>query len=34
MNEQHLPVAANLPARYLGSQDGVNKVKEEIFNII
>lgn len=30
MNEQHLPVAANLPARYLGSQDGVNKVKEEI----
>lgn len=26
-NEQHLPVAANLPAGYLGSQDGVNKVK-------
>lgn len=26
MNEQHLPVAANLPARYLSSQDGVNKV--------
>eukprot|EP00066_Takifugu_rubripes_P015241 XP_011604507.1 PREDICTED: dedicator of cytokinesis protein 9-like isoform X1 [Takifugu rubripes] len=25
MNEQHLPVAANLPARYLSSQDGVNK---------
>lgn len=34
MNEQHLPVAANLPARYLSSQDGVNKVKEEIFQII
>lgn len=28
MNEQHLPVAANLPARYLSSQDGVNKVKD------
>lgn len=27
MNEQQLPVAANLPAGYLGSQDGVNKVK-------
>lgn len=26
-NEQHLPVAANLPAGYLGSQDGVSKVK-------
>lgn len=26
-NEQQLPVAANLPAGYLGSQDGVNKVK-------
>ncbi|XP_028427778.1 dedicator of cytokinesis protein 9 isoform X7 [Perca flavescens] len=25
MNEQLLPVAANLPAGYLGSQDGVNK---------
>uniref|UniRef100_A0A3B5BH30 Dedicator of cytokinesis protein 9-like n=1 Tax=Stegastes partitus TaxID=144197 RepID=A0A3B5BH30_9TELE len=25
MNEQQLPVAANLPAGYLGSQDGVNK---------
>uniref|UniRef100_H3D6Y0 Dedicator of cytokinesis 9b n=1 Tax=Tetraodon nigroviridis TaxID=99883 RepID=H3D6Y0_TETNG len=25
MNEQHLPVAANLPARYLSSQDGVHK---------
>ncbi|XP_075905426.1 dedicator of cytokinesis protein 9 isoform X2 [Nelusetta ayraudi] len=24
-NEQHLPVAANLPAGYLSSQDGVNK---------
>lgn len=27
MNEQQLPVAANLPAGYLSSQDGVNKVK-------
>lgn len=26
MNEQQLPVAANLPARYLGSQDSINKV--------
>lgn len=26
MNEQQLPVAANLPAGYLGSQDGVTKV--------
>ncbi|XP_054864575.1 dedicator of cytokinesis protein 9 isoform X5 [Amphiprion ocellaris] len=25
INEQQLPVAANLPAGYLGSQDGVNK---------
>ncbi|XP_062417329.1 dedicator of cytokinesis protein 9 isoform X2 [Pungitius pungitius] len=25
MNEQLLPVAANLPAGYLGSQDGINK---------
>uniref|UniRef100_A0A667WY02 Dedicator of cytokinesis 9b n=1 Tax=Myripristis murdjan TaxID=586833 RepID=A0A667WY02_9TELE len=25
MNEQHMPVAANLPAGYLGSQDGVTK---------
>ncbi|KAM8905418.1 dedicator of cytokinesis protein 9 isoform 3-T3 [Spinachia spinachia] len=25
MNEQPLPVAANLPAGYLGSQDGINK---------
>ncbi|XP_022057668.2 dedicator of cytokinesis protein 9 isoform X5 [Acanthochromis polyacanthus] len=25
VNEQQLPVAANLPAGYLGSQDGVNK---------
>lgn len=30
MNEQQLPVAANLPARYLGSQDGSNKVKKEL----
>uniref|UniRef100_A0A669F2W6 Dedicator of cytokinesis 9b n=1 Tax=Oreochromis niloticus TaxID=8128 RepID=A0A669F2W6_ORENI len=27
MNEQQLPVAANLPAGYLSSQDGVNKIK-------
>ncbi|KAM6893914.1 dedicator of cytokinesis protein 9-like [Xenentodon cancila] len=30
MNEQQLPVAANLPAGYLGSQDGVNKSGLEI----
>lgn len=29
MNEQQLPVAANLPAGYLGSLDGVNKVKDK-----
>lgn len=34
LNEQQLPVAANLPARYLGSQDGVNKVKKMITNNI
>lgn len=28
MNEQQLPVAANLPAGYLGPQDAVNKVKK------
>ena len=28
MNEQQLAVAANLPAGYLGSQDGVNKVNK------
>uniref|UniRef100_A0A8C2ZGX8 Dedicator of cytokinesis 9b n=1 Tax=Cyclopterus lumpus TaxID=8103 RepID=A0A8C2ZGX8_CYCLU len=27
MNEQLLPVAANLPIGYLGSQDGINKVR-------
>jgi len=27
MNEQQLSVAVNLPAGYLSSQDGVNKVK-------
>ena len=27
MSEQQLPVAANLPAGYLGCQDGVSKVK-------
>lgn len=27
MNEQLLPVAANLPAGYLGSQDAINKVR-------
>lgn len=31
MNEQHLPVAANLPARYLSPQDGVSKVKDSIW---